>query len=149
MAKCAECGFLASRNKSSRLLEETEQETRESGSFSEIYEPPICFKRVENLWASGGVKFADTAKYTPEKILSIIQMERDCLSFTKWYQGFTPKEHQEMVDREARLKWQEEREEADRKWQAHQQRFLALIAGLFTILGGAIGVLLTILLSNH
>jgi len=131
MVKCAECGFLASRNLETRILEETEQITRDTGYVLDMYQPPICFVRVND--------FRDDA----------IQKERICEQFTKWRQGSTPKEHQKMIDREARLKWQSEREDADKRWRDDQRRqdkkwriveliILVVSAGLFTWLGAFI-----------
>jgi len=40
-----------------------------------------------------------------------------------------------MFDREEMLQWQVDREAADRKWQSQQQIRLAVIAGIFLVLG--------------
>lgn len=165
MVKCPECGFLASRNVQSRLLEETEQEIRlEGGSIIawntgkpvDPFEPPICFMRSPDYKA---VPYTIENSLEPEKpariVLAEIQRERTCKDFTPWQQGFTPKEHRDMLDREWMQKHQDEREEADRqfrlkmendnrKWQAQQQTRLYLIAGIFTILGAIIGSLIVI-----
>ena len=119
-----------------------------------VHEPPICFKGVVNLWAEAGIENPSNDDYAARQgICSAIQKERDCNQFTEWRQGSTPKEHQEMIDREARLKWQAEREDADRKWRDDQRRedrrwhiielvvfgvLSVLIAGGFTILGALI-----------
>jgi hypothetical protein len=63
----------------------------------------------------------------------------------EWHQGFTPKEHQEMIDRDKMLKWQADREDADKKWQTKQLWMMAIIAGVFTILGGVIAAVISIL----
>ena len=59
-------------------------------------------------------------------------------------QGFTPKEHCEMMDRELMFKWQAEREEADRKWRAKQDWRLVFIAGIFTILGAIVAAFISL-----
>jgi hypothetical protein len=82
-------------------------------------------------------------KKEKEKVRSEIQRERECKSFTTWKSGSTPKEHREMIDREAMLKWQAEREEADRKWRSRQDWRLVIIAGIFTILGAILAALLS------
>ena len=118
---------------------------------------PVCFARICNFWdlcteASTEDKSTTSEDFllSENALLTVINTERQCESFTKWQQGFTPKEHQEMIDREARLKWQAEREEADKKWRAKQEWRLVImggiIAGIFTLLGAGIGVFLTILL---
>ena len=57
MVKCAECGFLALRNKESRELEEAEESFREGvalplvdgGSYYRHEERPLCFARRYDL----------------------------------------------------------------------------------------------------
>jgi hypothetical protein len=111
------------------------------------YDIPLCFVQSYDLCdevkAAGGKSELDAVI-----VKSIIDQDRQCNSFIKWQQGFTPKEHREMIDREAMRKWQAEREEADRKWMTHQQRFMVIIAGIFTILGGIIGAVITFLLNR-
>lgn len=160
MVKCSECGFLASRNLQTRQLEETEPEIRSEGALSiawntekpfNTYEPPICFMQVSDFKAIPySLQFVLQRDEEKKKVLSEIQRERECKSFTTWIPGSTPKEHQEMIDREARLRWQTEREEADKKWRSKQEWRLVImggiIAGVFTLLGTGIGVFLTIFL---
>jgi hypothetical protein len=143
MVKCSECGYLASRDVNSRQLEETEQEIRETGSEVPVfntgkilgrYEPPICFRSSPDYKA-----FPLSPMDTHTKAIKLeIQRERDCDLFTTWQQGFTPKEHREMLDRKEMLKWQAEREDADRKWRSKQEWNFVIIAGGFTLLGAMI-----------
>jgi hypothetical protein len=156
MAKCSECGYLAVRNTKTRELVETEQSIRDTGvievvyddttrRFHEIgsgyprYEPPLCFVGFIDLWSESG----DYGHASTETIKSAIDTERECNKFAKWQPGFTPKEHWEMIDREARLKWQAEREEADRKWRSKEEWrsniFQAVIAIVAIILGVILG----------
>jgi hypothetical protein len=144
--KCAECGFLAIRNLETRELVEVEADFRKFGHpigvmraypatqidgtsfyeqdkyFSYIHdEIPICFKRIYDFmfWVA---KYKDEKKIaTDQGVCAILDEERVCSEFTQWKQGFTPKEHQEMIDRQERLKWQAEREDADRKWRESQE----------------------------
>lgn len=148
MVKCSDCGYLASRNVQSRLLEETEQEIRKEGSSVEAintgkpmdkYEPPICFMRSTE-YKSFPLTVFDEYK---DAIRSEIQRERDCNLFTLWQQGFTPKEHREMIDREWMQKREDERRKDERAWQTKQGWQLAMVAGIFTIIGGFITWLLT------
>ncbi len=137
MVKCADCGFLTKINQETRALEETEQITRNEG----IITSPVCFVRANDLWAESGTNYGIICGGSEINIKATLQKDRDCRQFTKWQQGFTPKEHREMLDRTQMLKWQTEREEADRKWQAQQQVRLAVIAGIFVVLGAIIGAL--------
>ena len=121
MVKCAECGYLASRNYESRQLAETETQTRNEGVDvytidGLIYESPICFMQVFDLRS----EFGNYA--LPEQIKAVIQQSRECNEFVKWKQGFTPKEHREMMDRQWMQKYQDERDEKDRKWREEQRR---------------------------
>jgi hypothetical protein len=161
MVKCADCGYLTVRNRKSRQLEETEQHIREtgiieivfddSGRFHEIgsgyprYEPPLCFIGAIDLRPETG-KYGEA---TQERIKSAINKERECGSFTQWQQGFTPKEHREMMDRERMLKWQEEREQKDKEWREKLQREnrqetrkLTLMAGFFVLVGAFLPTLI-------
>lgn len=158
MVKCSECGFLAVRDIDTRELEEVDGTFREWGrpplkriggrnQYKGQYDIPLCFVQSYNLYDE-----VKTAGGKPELdyviVKSIIDQDRQCNSFIKWQQGFTPKEHREMIDREAMRKWQAEREESGRKWMTHQQRFMVIIAGIFTILGGIIGAVITFLLNR-
>ena len=69
------------------------------------------------------------------EVLSVIGRDRNCISFTKWQQGASPKEHREMIDREKLLEFQENRRRNDRKW--HWIELIAIVigTGLFTLLG--------------
>lgn len=150
MAKCSDCGFLAIRDRQTRELLEVEQVTRDTGKREKIsissllFDYPICLTRAYDLNLEMG------ERPNAEKILAVIQKERLCNEFTEWHQGLTPKGHWEMVDREARLKWQAEREDADRKWREQQEKwhsreewkryiFLAVITLVAVILGIILG----------
>jgi hypothetical protein len=121
MVKCAECGYLASRNYESRKLEETESGTRNGAAIvislstgMPIYEPPICFMQVIDL----RYEYENNAP----QITPVIQQSRECNEFIEWKQGSTPKEHREMMDRQWMQKYQDERDEKDRKWREEQRR---------------------------
>ncbi len=149
MVKCSECGFLASRNVHSRQLEETEQEIRDNGCSVvvwntgkpiNVFEPPVCFMRIVDYKAFPYQ--LRLGKYTYPEVVAEIQRDRDCADFIKWQQGFTPKEHREMLDRAKWLEWQTEQRKSDRRWRIIELVVLgivaALIAGAFTILGAFI-----------
>jgi hypothetical protein len=85
--------------------------------------------------------------------------ERKCAEFCEWRQGFSPKEHREMVDREELRRWQADREDADRLWRERQDEKrddrqaallwqLAGVAGLFTLIGASAGAVIAALLTR-
>lgn len=120
MVKCAECGFLTLRHRESRELAEVEWATRETGSVPtkgpySLYErTPLCFERAFPL--------QEEAKGdSPDEVVRVFQSDRECPSFTPWQQGFTPKEHREMLDRREMRDWQERREREDRDWRERQE----------------------------
>ncbi len=99
--KCADCGFLATRNKETSNLDGMERNYRNTGKSPQkvgfapaydIYEPPICLMQVRDLWSEIGAS-------KPENIRSVVQDDRDCDSFLAWKQGATPQEHRDMMDR--------------------------------------------------
>jgi hypothetical protein len=159
MVKCADCGFLTHRNRIDGNFVEVFTEYREIGKYigivtflnTENY--PLCFLQSFDLSKEGENQFGkpdivpgegDITNW-PQRILGVIQKERKCSEFRKWQQGFSPKEHREMMDRERLLKYQENQRKEDRKWQNTQQVRLAIIAGIFTIIGALIGVVITLL----
>jgi hypothetical protein len=174
MAKCVECGFLSLRNVETRALDEAEETFRKDGKTVSVERSypqeigmarfiteeaisryvheklPICFAGSCDLRALISELVADKECDIYEGIKTITHENRECDLFAEWRQGSTPKEHQEMIDRQAMLKYQAEREDADRKWQTKQLWFMAIVAGIFTIIGGVIGAVIAILLSgNH
>jgi hypothetical protein len=133
MVKCADCGYLTMRNIADGGLDEMDSKFRETGeppehfdarvpvSFSPYgYQPlPLCFDLQFPLADELGEKFFDAPV---PAVLEVIRKNRDCPAFTPWQQGFTPKEHREMLDREKMLQWQLDREEEDRRWRDEQRR---------------------------
>jgi len=176
MVKCSECGYLSLRNIETRNLDEAEQVFREWGKIvgvrrsfpsqiegtpfhvddgvtSYIHDGlPICFARSHNLTSSFRELISKDYE-TDKAIIEIINKEWDCTLFTKWQQGFTPKEHREMMDKKEMLEWQATREDNDRKWRDAQRNddkrwrrtelivlgiVSVVIAGCFTLLGSLI-----------
>jgi hypothetical protein len=108
MVRCADCGFLSLRHLETRELREAEGDYRNTGVIprnitlpKHLYEErPLCFQQL--------VTFDPEQCKSPEDRLAAIQQERgDCRGFTEWKQGFMPKEHREMLDRQ----WMIERED--------------------------------------
>ena len=158
--KCAECGFLAGRNKTTRELEEIEGQFRSSGDQPKVnyqygnigalkQEPlPVCFARSFNLHNEIKLSYQNARQKMPEEarkqlglpewkiyVSEILSAERECKSFTDWQQGFTPKEHREILDRKIMMEMEENRRKNDRKW--HWIELIAIIigTGFFTLLG--------------
>ena len=165
MVKCAECGFLTLRDRLSGELIEVPDDYRVSGrvpadvAYRGVHNYPICFVMAWNLFPeveqAALQQVTDNSSDWGPYVSDIITRDRLCppngkeLGFTNYQQGFTPKEHLENLDRQRMLQWQAEREEADRSWRERQRRedrkwwlVLALVAGLFTLLGVFVGNLL-------
>jgi len=159
MVKCVDCGFLALLDeRGGQPLIEASVIYRERGvapsytlpgSTTTYDHDPVCFAQAVN--------FLDTN--IRRGIYSFVRTEKECSSFTPWQQGFTPKEHREMLDRQKMLDWQAEREDKDRKWREDQdmkrdERQAALlwqlagVAGLFTLIGATAGAVIAALLAR-
>ncbi len=128
MVKCAKCGFLALRNKESRGLEEAEESYREGvalplvdgGVYYRHESRPLCFTRNHDL--RNEVREEEKKEEAERRnIGQVIEADRKCEAFTEWQQGFTPKEHREMLDRQWVIEYQERREMEDKKWREQQE----------------------------
>ncbi len=144
MVKCSECGFLALRDRKTGLLMEVIDDYRVSGrvpddiaAYKEFHNWPICFAMAYDLMpevqqAAEKQFFEQDDDWEPY-VLKVITRERECppkgktLGFTNYQQGFTPKEHREMLDR----RW-------ERKWRIITSIIFVILAGLFTLLGAFI-----------
>ena len=111
----------------------TDAERPSSGGESGFYaDYPLCFERKYNLRA-------EAQSDAPNDVLKVIQKDRDC-DIREWNQGFTPKEHKQMLLDERQRAWQVEREEADRKWresqatQVFRQYMISVIVTVFCCL---------------
>ncbi len=163
MVICAHCGFLAIRVASTGQLGEVNR-GYEGKVFFDVFDThglppifgnaPICFARKHDLVneyflalnEKGESEFNSTDLYI--LIQNVLWKERECDAFTKWQTGFTPKEIQEMMDREQREKWQAEREDADRKWHNKELRIILITGLLYVLIGAFIGAFLTWLLKT-
>jgi hypothetical protein len=113
--KCADCGYLAVRHFQTRQLLDAEDTFRTNGTIPQvqldlrthcwIYDDwPVCFaNEISFREASEIGRVSDSETRT-----RAIHKERNCNSFTPWKQGFTPKEHEEMIQQNALLEWQRE-----------------------------------------
>lgn len=160
MVKCSECGFLTLREAFTGQLDEVDADFRKTGNpprrrsvkqirgiaISAERTPyihiPICFANATNFRNEIGELPKGYAEYTAALVLPEIVKERQCSEFMEWQQGFTPKEHREMLDRKEFRDWQSRQEKErlkERRWDA---LLLVLVAGGFTILGAVLGALL-------
>ncbi len=159
--KCIYCGYLAQRIYNGHIPQgfiDLQESARETGALprrdglSIFHEGehmdgdphPTCFphpfqlkKEIESR------QNADKTAGDTDIVRAVIQTERECVDFTTWQQGLTPKEHREMMDRQWMQRHQDEREDADKKWRSKQDWKLLFVAGLFTLLGSVITWLLT------
>lgn len=113
---CASCGFLAIRHLWDRTLHEAEPDYRlhakipkTSTQYDNHERMPVCFAQA--------IEFRkEIARDDESGILPVIGKSRKCDSFMPWRHGFSPKEHQEMLDRQWLLDFQTRRDDADRRW---------------------------------
>ncbi len=149
MVKCADCGFLTARNLQTRQLEEAEAIFRDKGKPAIIHDKdsllgmgsrhegePLCFAQAYDLRSEFMAHtLKNNPKYTTsdnQSIYAVIHEARKCKCFVSWQQGFTPKEHREMIDR---------------KWEKRQNTIfriieIVVIAGI-TILAVFVGAWIT------
>lgn len=126
--RCADCGFLALRKRDTRELVEMEGPIRKTGEMPNEWAPggtkvqaiyenqPICFVSACDL-PDERRKISELNRHQSidQNTVAVVEDKRLCEGFVPWHQGRTPKEHLEMILESDRLKWQTEREEADRR----------------------------------
>jgi len=146
MVRCSECGFLAARNIDTRNLDEVEEEFRRNGNppteiiagkeigYYRHKRYPICFVQKHNLLDS----FKRISGEESTRFLTVIGEERQCELFIDWHQGYTPKEHQEMIDRERRDKFEADIRNSNKRWHIAEIILIIFLTGLFTLLGAFI-----------
>jgi hypothetical protein len=150
MVHCSDCGFLALRNQFTGQLDEAEVLYRKTGKIQNRLRPgqrpephvgvdsfewpytdaPICFVQAYDL-ADEFYTLADTP-------LDVLRAERNCDDrklFTPWQQGFTPREHRDMRDRQWMMEREDKRDSDARRWRIYE--FLAVLAGLVLIIVAA------------
>jgi hypothetical protein len=155
--KCVKCGFLAARNSETRQLDEVERNDEGgidfvyvqygTGNYREgipLYDNPICFARAATLLSEYTSQTMETGPENTEqnRIKRVLERERDCKSFIKWEQGRTPKEHQDMLNEQRKLEYQERREKEDKEWRSAQHK----PDRIFTVVAGAVGAVVGALL---
>jgi hypothetical protein len=174
MPRCRDCGYLAARqNSAAPVLVEVGFADRENWSRGFVVIAPG--PPIRDTFAAAPVCFVMARKFEEElkgeqsrsNVNELLKEEWNCPSFTPWNQGFSPKEHKEMMmteqiqrlqneqresdrrwqqEQKAReLAWQEEQREKDRRWQeeqnrkgAHRQFWNVIIGGAIAFLGGIV-----------
>ncbi len=124
MPRCVECGYLAFRKQGSRDLVEAEDAYRRSetrGSWLQgnhvFFPDPICFARAVHLER----EINNCRGWSPDEAhAGVVAEERTCSAYTPWQQGFSPKEHREMLVAQQMLEAQREQQQLDREWREHQ-----------------------------
>jgi hypothetical protein len=113
--KCAECGYLTVIRMRDRSLIEASSDFRERGAVPNELDDkggnqhsrheviPLCFDR--QLYLRDAIKTIDKQNNQNDEVKAVINKENDCAKSIKWEQGFTPKEHREIMDRQAMLDW--------------------------------------------
>ena len=149
--KCRECGFVSARDWDTRQFTEMDDKKRSTGKIGTMYagfEPmQVCFINSFNIREE--VEILRKAAHDEPKQNSIGEMiypdlsihvnavlntERVCKPFRKWQQGFTPKEHKEIVNKEH-----------ERKWRLFEVGLIVL----GNIIAGCLGAYLVWLVSNQ
>lgn len=138
MAKCQKCGFLAVWN--TRLIGATFEEAPEFFRYNGRQQvlikdrwpenEPRCFIQKAALPLEVTLLIDIGGEWAPS-VLNIIEKERACSGFTEWKPGYDPKEHREMLDRDAML--------ADQRWHANISLTVAVGAALATAVGIGVG----------
>ena len=141
--KCAECGFLVVRDKTTNELVSPAVEYRDIVRLTQAgndpstltFDPtPICSAGACNLWPFGKIT-------TLGGIIGVLTQNRDCLKFTVWLPALSPKEHLDMLNIQAERLWHERQAERDRQWRKEDRRHTAI----WGICGIVLGVALTTL----
>ncbi|MFC1916584.1 hypothetical protein ACFLX1_00400 [Chloroflexota bacterium] len=144
MEKCVDCGFLCLFNYYYGHYVGADYSYRTKGVQGGILttglaREPYCSVHAENLLPEPFVLNGEKIQFTKdekqnvfknergefviqEAALAIINQPRDCAdNFIRWQQGFTPKEHSEMLDRQWMLDREDLRDKEDKEWREAQE----------------------------
>jgi len=144
MVKCADCGFLTLRDKETGLLVEVNDDYRVSGkvpeyilAYENFHNYPICFAMAYDLMPEVERAIVHNKNDDSKYALDVITSERICppkrkeIGFVNYQQGFTPKEHREMIDRERQRA-------SDKRWHLLE----IVVIAIATIAAGVVGYFL-------
>jgi hypothetical protein len=128
VTQCAKCGFLALRAAPYGQIAEVDLGFRISGHRSNaqrdtVASDPFCVRGVANLREE--MKSADTnddreRKNVPSTAF-VIQADRTCEGFMKWHQGFTAREHLDIMREDDLAALRQEQREIDRQLLGQQR----------------------------
>lgn len=133
MAKCKDCGFLAIWRYVPEQFSEASEYFRTNGNMetdtsdSGHQYQPKCFSQRAPL-QDEIFAIRRHGHTNRESVLNVLNCDRPCKYAIPWRQGFTPKEHQEMMDQE----------ELYRDRQRHEWRTLEV--AIFGACASAIGI---------
>ena len=112
--KCAECGLLALRTPGQEIRQ-AGHDARTNGRVPDGHgQMPVCIRGAASL-------DKEMAGATPDAFVQVVSKDRECDKFYTWHEGYSPKEHLDMVAQETLLKMQADQREADKRWQAEQR----------------------------
>ena len=149
MVRCENCGFLALRDYETHELVEADVKCRESTIFARNMGVPLCFVREHEI-GKEVLDMRDAQQIDAQEAApKVMRMERQCSAFTPWYQGFTPKEHREMLldlerkklelqERQAERQWTEQREQGSRRFQLFNTLVSAFAGAVFAAVVGGV-----------
>jgi hypothetical protein len=115
--KCRGCGFLSVRENSTQELRgipETLRETGEVLSSIDCRNCPYCFVGAFSLHKEAE---AAPGRDETQRFLAVINKERLCHDYIRCREGFSPKEHREMFEKQILREEVERRMRGDREWQ--------------------------------
>jgi hypothetical protein len=135
MAQCSKCGFLAVWMLKEYKFREASKYFRDNGkpeNVTEVYSEyqPQCFVQKFDL-----AKEAKDGQEYRTVVKGVIKKDRTCNVTTPWIQGFSPKEHKEMLLTESMLETQ--RRHADRSL------WVAIVAASVTAISVLVGAYFT------
>lgn len=118
MPKCAECGYLSLRLTKDRTIAEVEKLTRHDAVNPSVLSTtvhdqyagsPFCFVNAFPL--AEEIDRQDEKQSVQNRWKHVFWKERDCKESVEWRQGFTPREHKEIIEGEQLLEFQRGRDE--------------------------------------
>ena len=115
------------------------------GPLNDFGAVPICFAIAHELPQEYWSAFAEIEKEGKDgtdqgiAFLQVVEKDRQCLQFTPWHQGHSPREHKEMIDARQQREWQEAKDWRDKKWHLLLVLLTIVASSLFTVLGWFIG----------
>lgn len=120
---CVDCGFLALMNEEFELYESPDS-FRKTGLFpkpgpnsNSQLSAIICTVRECDIFDGTSDVMAGNL---PKHALRMISEPKKCRKHFPWIQGFTPKEHVQMMHNESIIREMEERRQADMQWRERQ-----------------------------